>query len=54
MTENMCKWPPVHWKTEESSHRMPAEKFLLPQRMVRVYNFLKLGGYLGNVDLTES
>jgi len=30
MTENMCKWPPVHRKTEESGHRMPAEKFLFP------------------------
>jgi len=53
MTENMCKWPPVHRKTEESGHRMPAEKFLFPQRMVRVYNSPKPGGYLGNVDLGE-
>jgi hypothetical protein len=50
MTENMCKWPPVHRKTEESGHRMPAEKFLFPQRMVRAYNSPKPGGYLGNVD----
>ncbi len=32
MTENMCKWPPVHRETEESGHRMPAEKSLFPQR----------------------
>jgi hypothetical protein len=50
MTENMCKWPPVHRKTEESGHRMPAEKSLFPQRMVRAYNSPKPGGYLGNVD----
>jgi hypothetical protein len=53
MTENMCKWPPVHWKTEESSHQMPAEKFLLPQRMVRANNSPKPGGYLGNVELDQ-
>jgi hypothetical protein len=38
MTENICKWPPARRKTEESGHRMPAEKFLFPQRMVRAYN----------------
>lgn len=54
MTENMCKWPPVHRETEESGHRMPAEKFLFPQRMVRAYNSPKPGGYLGNVDLKET
>ena len=53
MTENMCKWPPVHRKTEESGHRMPAEKFLFPQRMVRAYNSPKPGGYLGNVESTN-
>jgi len=42
MTENMCKWPPVHKNTEEFDHRMPAEKFLLPQRMVWAYNSLNL------------
>ena len=50
MTENMCKRPPVHRKTEESGHRMPAEKFLFPQRMVRAYNSPKPEGYLGNAN----
>ena len=54
MTENMCKRPPVHRKTEESGHRMPAENFLFPQRMVRAYNSPKPGGYLGNVDFIAS
>ena len=53
MTENMCKRPPVHRKTEESGHRMAAEKFLFPQRMVRAYNSPKPGGYLGNVESTN-
>jgi len=42
MTENMRKWPPVHRKTEESGHRMPAEKFLFTQLNVRAYNPPKL------------
>jgi hypothetical protein len=33
---------------------MPAEKFLFPQRMVRAYNSPKPGGYLGNVESTNS
>ena len=32
---------------------MPAEKFLFPQRMVRVYNSPKPAGYLGNVESTN-
>ena len=36
--------------TEESGHRMAAEKFLFPQRMVRASNSPKPGGYLGNVE----
>ncbi len=32
MTENMCKRSPMHRKTEESGHRMAAEKLLFPQR----------------------
>ena len=48
---NMCKWQPVHRKTEESGHWMAAEKSLFPQLMVRAYDSPKLGGYLGNPGL---
>ncbi len=32
MTENMCKWPFEHRKTEKSGHRLAAEKTLFPRR----------------------
>ncbi len=33
MTENMGEWPSGHRKTEESGHRLAAEKTPVPRRL---------------------
>ncbi len=51
MTENLGKWPSGHRKTEESGHRLAAEKILFPRRVVRGYDLRKPRGHLGNVGV---